>query len=515
MFARAHGCAVRGITGLMVEVEVDVARGLPSFEIVGLPDPSVRESRERVRAAIRNSGFEFPMGRITVNLAPADVRKVGVGLDLPIAVSILAAVGAVPESRLERATLIGELALDGSVRPVRGVLPAAAAAWQCGLGAALVPPDNAQEAKCIGNLDVLAPGTLCEAVRYLNTGARPALPQRRGHDKESFGAGPDFSCVIGQRSAARALEVAVAGGHNLIMVGSPGGGKTLLASCVPSILPEMSMREAIEVSCVKSVSGSDMAAGIATVRPFRQPHPSVTLVGMLGGGSPPMPGEVTLAHAGVLYLDEFCEFPRPVLESLRSPMEAGVITVSRARAAVTFPSSFMLIASANPCACGNHGDSERRCVCTGVQLARHRRRLCGPLVDRIDIQVEVPRVNWDNLRMCDDRRSSSEIREAVGNARRLQEARYGREGETNSRLGANEIERKAHLRAEAHATLVEAVRTMRLSVRTYHRLIKVARTIADLDGSESIAEEHALEALQYRMLEPAIGCAGAEVDPDD
>jgi magnesium chelatase family protein len=484
-----------------VAVETVVSRGLPSFDIVGLPDAAVRESRERVRAAVRNSGYDFPAGRITVNLAPASIRKVGVGLDLPVAVSVLAAGGSVIGTRLPRTLLIGELSLGGALRAVRGVLPSCVAALRDGINAVVVPRSNVREAECVNGITVVPAADLEDALAFLRSGriprGRPATWVEPGEPVPQS----DFSDVIGQQTAVRALEISVAGGHNLIMVGPPGSGKTMLAMRVPSILPPMTASEALEVTCIQSVAGILPRGGLASERPMRAPHHSVSVLGMLGGGNPPAPGEITLAHNGVLYMDEFCEFPSAVLEALRGPMEEGVITVARSRLQVTFPCRFMLIASANPCPCGHLGDSTRPCVCGPEQVRRYRKRLLGPVGERIDIQVEVSRVDHEDLARASPGPRSCDILARVTEARAVQMSRLGEAVRCNAAIGPGEIEKTAGLTAAARRLLLDATEALSLPVRAYHKLIRVSRTIADIEGSEPVLPPHVEEALQYRVLD--------------
>ncbi len=504
--------AVFGVESCPVQVEVDIGFGFPCFTMVGLPDTSVRESRDRVRSAIRNSGFEFPPHRITVNLAPADVRKAGASFDLPIALGILAASGVVERRLIADLVIVGELSLDGSIHATRGVLPIAAAARREGLSGLLLPAANAGEAAIVAGLEIVAVGSLAEAVRALNDPAGfrakppplpvpPAPPESAGLRRA---AAPDLADVRGQLLARRALEVAAAGGHNLLLVGPPGAGKTMMARRVSGILPPLSFDEALEVTAVHSVVGLLPAGGgLVTDRPFRAPHHTISNAALVGGGSQPRPGEVSLAHHGVLFLDEMLEFSRHVLEVLRQPLEEGWVAVARAARTAVFPARFMLVGAMNPCPCGFATDPAHECRCTPRELARYRERLSGPLRDRLDLTVDVPPVPLDLLSAHAGRgESSAEVRVRVVAARRRQTERYAAHGiTTNAQLTPPLM--AAYCGADRAALRLLQVATQRisLSARGYDRVRKVARTIADLAGADAIGTEHLAEALQFRFVE--------------
>ncbi len=505
MLQRVLSSGLMGVDPFAVEVEVDTPRGLSAFEIVGLAEMSVRESRVRVKSAIVNSGFKFPRCRIIVNLAPADVKKVGTAYDLPMAVGILASEGEIPDERLGDTVFFGELGLDGAIKGTQGVLPVALGARDLGLKRIVVSRRNAAEAAAVGGLEVVPTESLTELCDILNGKSTPA-PIELLADVEPA-APPDLSDIRGQEHAKRALEIAAAGGHNLLMAGPPGSGKTMLARRLPGILPDMTETEAIETTKIYSVSGLlDGRHGLLKHRPFRAPHHTVSDVALVGGGSIPRPGEISLAHHGVLFLDEMPEFHRHVLEVLRQPLEERRVTISRAAVSVEFPADFMLVGAFNPCPCGHLGDPRRVCTCSLSQVERYRARLSGPLLDRIHLQVEVPAVPVESLRGRAAGEGSAAVRERVARARAVQAARFeGLTIRTNAQMGVQELEAFAELGGAETAFLEKVVDRLGLSARTYHGLVKVARTIADLDREPRVRVEHVAEAVQYRIQDRSQG----------
>ena len=502
MLAKTRTCALIGLDGIVVETEVDIAPGLPAFHIVGLPDTALQESRERVRAAIRNSGVEFPMRRIAVSLAPANVRKSGPAYDLPIAIGILTSTGQVPEID-SSSLLLGELALDGSLRPTMGMLPMVAVGKRQGFNRAFVPEANAEEAALVDGIEVMPVKSLTEMIAFLRSEQKidpivePVdLSERRVTGRE----GPDISDVRGQEHAKRAIEVAAAGRHNLLMAGPPGSGKTLLARSLPSILPSMTAEEALDVTTIYSVAGHLPAdTPMISERPFRAPHYTISNAGLVGGGVNPRPGEITLSHRGVLFLDELPEFGHASLEVLRQPIEDKVVTISRAQGTTTFPANFMLVAAMNPCPCGYSGDLEHACSCSPSSISRYRRRISGPLLDRFDIFVDVPRVEYEKLVTPPSSENSDTVRERISRSIDIQRKRFAETGlNSNSDMGPVEVWDHCAVEDSAQSLLQMAMKQLTLSARGLHRVLKVARTIADLAGSPDILTPHVAEALQYR-----------------
>lgn len=504
MLSKVNSIALHGLEGYLIEVQVDISNGMPYWEIVGLPDVSVREAKERVRTAIKNSKFEFQSRRIVVNLAPADLRKEGTYFDLPIAIGILLNLGQIRKFNNDIA-FVGELSLDGNINKVNGILPICIEAKKLGIKKIVLPKENSKEGGIVRGLEIIAVRNIREAVEYLN-GKIDIKPTQNENFKikENLSKGElDFADVRGQESIKRALEVAATGGHNCLLIGSPGSGKTMMAQRISSILPDLTFEESLEITKIYSVAGKiQKEMPIITNRQYRAPHHTITPISLIGGGKTPKPGEISLAHYGVLYLDELPQFNKAMLELLRGPLEDGKVTISRMNGSIEYPCKFMFVASMNPCPCGYYGSKEKECTCNQKSILRYMNKISGPLLDRIDIQVEVNPVSYANLKLSKKQEASAEIKKRVNRAREIQRERYKEYGiYSNSELRSNLISEFCKLDNDSERLLQIAFERLGLSARAYSRILKVARTIADLDNSNNIKSKHIAEAIQYRSLD--------------